>query len=218
MIERFFEFIAPDCCIVCNKESLCLCVDCEQSSLTAKKPSCVLCNALTSNGQICNRCRPKTKLAGASVAYRYEGTAKELITRLKYHSQRSVARFLGSKLPNPQNAVFDFVTYVPSDGPTRRRRGFNQAELIARAYAKSHGVPLHETLLRQKHVRQVGLNRKQRLAATADSFVIARYSVNGKKVLLVDDVVTTGATLSECAKTLRQAGASKVWGLVVAKK
>lgn len=217
MIERLIEFITPDCCIICNKEGICLCEECAQTNLVVKKPSCVLCNSLTPNGQTCNSCRSKTKLSGASVAYRYENVTKELITRLKYHHQRSIARFFGKLLVYPDKYSFDLVSFVPSDGRSRRARGYNQAELLAKSFAKQQNLPLQETLLRQKHIRQVGLNRKQRLEAIEGNFV-AYGNIAGKNILLIDDVVTTGATLRECASVLKLAGAKRIWGVAVAKK
>ncbi len=178
----------------------------------------MLCNALTPVGQVCKSCRSGTRLSGASISYRYEGASKELIKRLKYHQQRSVARFLGARLILPNHMQFDFVSFVPSDGKARRARGYNQAELLARQFAKSHDLPLQNTLLRKKHARQVDLSRKQRLEMIQDNFVSYGNSVVGKNILLVDDVITTGATLRECAKTLKAAGAAKVWGVAVAKK
>lgn len=216
MIERFFEFIAPDCCIVCNIEGVCLCQTCAARALVTKKPSCVLCNALTPYGQVCRSCRSQTKLSGASIAYRYEGVTKELIKRLKYHQQRSIARYFGALLILPAYQ-FDMVSFVPSDGRARRARGYNQAELLAKQFAKTQGLPLRATLLRKKHARQVDLGRQQRLKMIQGNFV-TRTVVQGKSILLVDDVVTTGATMRECAKTLKVAGAARVWGVAVAKK
>lgn len=218
MIERLLEFLAPDCCIVCNAEGLCLCDKCASQTLITKKPSCVLCNALTPYGQLCKSCRSGTRLSGASISYRYEGVTKELIKRLKYHRQRSIARFFGSRLISPGHATFDLVSFVPSDGKARRARGYNQAELLAKQFAKMNNLPLQATLLRKKHARQVDLSRRQRLEMIQGNFVSYGNSVAGKNILLVDDVITTGATLRECAKTLKAAGATKVWGVAVAKK
>src|SRR5207253_3074673 len=116
-------------------------------------------------------CRPKTKLSGVSVAYRYEDITKELIKRLKYHHQRAIARFFGSRLILPENITFDAVSFVPSDGRSRRARGYNQAQLLAKEFAKTQGLPLWETLLRQKHTRQVDLTRKQRLEMIEGNFL-----------------------------------------------
>lgn len=218
MIERLLEFLAPDCCIVCNTEGLCLCEKCASQALITKKPSCVLCNALTPVGQVCKSCRSGTKLSGASISYRYEGVTKELIKRLKYHQQRSIARYFGARLILPDHFRVDVVSFVPSDGKARRARGYNQAELLAKQFAKVNNLPLQTTLLRKKHARQVDLSRKQRLEMIQGNFVSHGASVAGQNILLVDDVITTGATLRECAKTLRAAGAAKVWGVAVAKK
>lgn len=216
MIEKLLELIAPDECLVCGAEGLCICNNCAQANLVLKKPACPICNAINQNGATCGRCRSRTKLSGATIAFRYEGVAKQLVAQMKYESKRSIARHFGSALLGEVPISNFVVSYVPSDGATRRRRGFDQAKLIARAYAKKNHCEFDTLLLRSRHIRQVGMSRKQRLANVADNFVIKR-PVEGQNILLVDDVITTGATASECAKVLKNAGARRVWLLATAR-
>ena len=140
MIEKLLELIAPDECLVCGAEGLCVCGKCAQANLISKKPACPLCNAINQNGATCRRCRSKTRLAGATIAFRYEGIAKQLVAQMKYESKRSVARYFGGILTSYVPINNFVVSYVPSDGPTRRRRGFDQAKLIAKAYAKKNQI------------------------------------------------------------------------------
>jgi len=217
MIEKIIEFIAPDECIVCQKEGICLCTDCAQTALEYKKPACLFCNELNPDGRVCRRCRSKNDIYKSSIAYRYGGASKELINLMKYQGRRSVARYLASKLPAIETNAKTIITYVPSDGASRRKRGFDQAELIAKHYAKSMG-DRHSTLLaRREHERQVGKSRKSRIENVKDNFV-ALSGIPNAEVVLIDDVVTTGATVSECAKVLKRAGAKRVEVLAVAKK
>lgn len=158
-------------------------------------------------------------MAGVLTALRFEDIAKELVYALKFQSDRSAAKLLANimaKLVDP--AQFDLITFVPSDGATLRRRGYNQARLIARALAIQVGLPCEEALLRLKHSPQIGLSRRQRLVAVRDNFVVLPRKIEGQRVLVVDDVLTTGATLSECARVLKSAGARSVWGAVAARK
>lgn len=217
MVERLFEFLTPDECIVCKKEGVCICADCRAQHLETKILACPICNKLDEAGRVCNSCRSKTKLIGAKVAYRYRGVAKDLLGQMKYGGQRSIARYFGANLPRFTELDSYLVSFVPSDGATRRRRGFDQAELLAKSYAKKHGLSLSRLLIRKSHNSQVGMGRLARIENVKDNF-IARKSAVGNHVLLVDDVITTGATASECARVLKEAGASKVWLIAVAKR
>ena len=113
----------------------------------------------------------------------------------------------------------NLVVPVPLSRKRRRWRGFNQAELLARAVAQNYGLTLDSNnLIRIKHKKpQAKLNEIHRLANVKECFAWRGGDLNKKNIILVDDVVTTGATLNECAKVLKAAGAGQVWGLVVAK-
>jgi len=113
----------------------------------------------------------------------------------------------------------NLVVPVPLSGKRLRWRGFNQAELLARRVAENYGLELdHRNLIRAKHKKpQAKLNEIHRQENIKDCFEWRGSSLNKKNVILIDDVVTTGATLNECAKVLKAAGAGEIWGLVVAK-
>ncbi len=153
------------------------------------------------------------------MAFRFEEAAKELVYRLKYQSDRSAARFLaGAMAENVDTSKFDMVTYVPSDGASLRQRGYNQAQLLAREIAKLTGLDYGETLLRTKHSPQTKLTRRERFEMIRNNFVVLPVPIESKRLLVIDDVLTTGATMSECARVLKSAGARSVWGAVAAKK
>ncbi len=217
MIEKLFELIAPDECLACGAEGSCLCTSCAKVHLSLKKPACVMCNALNNNNRVCVCCRTKTNVYGASIAYRYEGITKELVGKMKYEGRRSIARYFAGKLPKADMGKDTIVCYVPCDGPARRARGFDQAELIAKHYAKLNHLQFRNLLIRIEHKKQVGQKRQERFKNVEGNFV-SRSNIGDSSVMLIDDVVTTGATISECAKTLRSAGAKKVWVVAIAKK
>lgn len=216
MLEKLIEFIAPDECLVCRLEGRCLCEGCAKSVLQPKKQSCVFCNTLNETGKTCPNCYRKHGLAGATIAYRYEGSVKELIAQMKYQNRRSVARYFASKLPTEPARQDYIICYVPADGPARRRRGYDQAEILARAYAKQVGAKAQSLLYRKQHSAQVGKGRTNRFESVQGNF-LSRTRIDGKEVVLIDDVITTGATTSECAKVLKAAGAKSVWALAIAK-
>jgi ComF family protein len=220
MLQKIVEFIAPAECVACHAQGSSLCAECAQAELTRKVPSCTFCNRLTPGGKTCSTCARKTALKGAYILWRYEDYAKELVRRFKYTNDRSTAKTLAGYLVEAFGMPdCEVVTAVASDGSSLRSRGYNQSELLAKALAKRAGIPYSPALLRIKHEKQVRLNRAQRLKAVEGNFVCFKpAAVAGKRVLIVDDVITTGATMNECASVLKEAGAKAVWGLAVAKK
>jgi ComF family protein len=180
----------------------------------------------------CGLCRRLTPAFARAVAYgSYEGGLRELVHLLKYGGVRPAANVLGRMLAkaiavlqadfSPQPVI---VVPVPLFRAKRRQRGFNQAEQIARAALKHHFVEgrlcLGERILerRRETQSQTGLTRHQRRENMRGAFAVAQpEAVRGKEILVVDDVFTTGATVSECARILLRAGASKVWVATVAR-
>ena len=153
----------------------------------------------------------------------YDGVLREVVLALKNKHARSAAKPLGNLLArtladkaNKAAEEVDLVTWVPVSPARRRDRGYNQAELIARRVARSLGLSAAPTLGRVTSLHQTGAKRADRLAQVAGGFYPTR-RVDGRRVLLVDDVVTTGATVDECARTLLAAGAREVRGAAVAR-
>ena len=131
-----------------------------------------------------------------------------------------IAQFLTSpnkpKIFSGENFV---LVPVPLFRKQKRRRGFNQAELIAQELSRFFQIPLEAANLIKirKTKSQARLNKEQREVNLKNSFALKNPAViAGRKIILIDDVITTGATLEECAKALKQAGAKQVWGLAVA--
>ncbi len=149
-------------------------------------------------------------------AVAYEGRARQLILGLKYRNERATARLLADVLvhrlkPDHRNA--DVVTWAPTSNHRRRQRGHDQAELIARAVARQIHRPCRPFLVHQARVSQTGAGRQQRLHSPQFR---ARQCRGCMHVLVVDDVVTTGATLRAAADALSAAGASRVSTIAVA--
>jgi ComF family protein len=177
---------------------------------------------------LCRRIEPP--FARAAAYGSYESGLRELIHLLKYGGVRPAANVLGRMLAEaiatlePQfRSGSVAVIPVPLHRSKLRQRGFNQAELIARAALKLGGprgrLRLCTTLERKRDTAsQIGLTSHQRRENLRGAFGVSQPElVKGCEVLVVDDVYTTGATVSECARVLRRAGATKVWVATVAR-
>ena len=164
---------------------------------------------------LCHGCRfslasvhPSPSPDGIRAAFAFEGTPRELIVALKFRHRRSAAGVLAAHMVGRlQFAGIDLVTWAPTSASRVRRRGYDQAEAIARAVARQLGVPCRRLLYRAHGTPQTGKTRSQRLAGPAFR---ARQPRHGLAVLVVDDVVTTGATLRTAADALRSAGVDRV--------
>lgn len=218
------EIFFPKRCVGCGKYSTYLCTDCAKKIEQYTTPLCFECGRITENGQYCPQCKrkTKTKLNGIIACANYEvGPTREIIHHLKYSGFAELAEVLGEIICQRlgkfafKNAV---VVPVPLHKKREAERGYNQCELIARYVCKKFDVPGGCALARvKKSLPQVKLDRQKRLTNLLGAFAcIDRELILGKNVLLIDDVTTTGATLSECAAVLMASGAKKVLGIVVA--
>jgi predicted amidophosphoribosyltransferase len=145
----------------------------------------------------------------------YEGTAREVVARLKYRNHRASLTWLAAGVAGLLHAgEVDVVTWAPTTDARRRQRGFDHAELLARAVARRHHLPCRALLLRAGGTHQTGRNLAER--RQAGGFRPLR-PLHGVQVALVDDVVTTGATMAAAGVALRRAGARGVIGLAAAR-
>ncbi len=218
-LDRLAGLIAPHSCLVCNREGSLLCGDCRVTAVITKRATCYRCNAISESGKTCNSCRSSSVLSGVIVASHYDGQVKELIGRLKFQQTVAAAEVLAELLtPLLDSAQFDLVAAVPAAPSRYRARGYNQAELIAKAVARRLGLPYSRPLVRLGNARQLGQSRQSRLEQMSQAFEAKSTPlIQDARILLVDDVLTTGATLNACASELKKMRAKGVWGAVAAK-
>ena len=167
----------------------------------------------------CALCR--SGLRGFDAAYSfgtYEGVLRKLIHLYKYGKVKTLARPLSGLLAQalPRDEAFDAAVPVPLYWRRRLQRGFNQAELLARGLSRRTGIPVVRALGRLRPTpAQAGLSNSARRQNVSQAF--RARGVQGKRILLIDDVMTTGATAASCAAALKQAGARRVSLLTVAR-
>ena len=197
---------------------------------------CLLCDRVIPAGELfCRDCekklpkRPFTRklaLPGAGAegfsvysSMSYEGGFRKSIHRLKFRGQKGLAKPMArlmAELARGTGIPFDAVTWVPMTEKKRRERGYDQSELLARATAKELEIPCLPLLNKvRENKTQHELSGRQRQLNVKNAYR-AENGAEGKVLLLIDDIVTTGATIGECAKMLYAAGANKVTGLCAA--
>lgn len=154
-----------------------------------------------------------------AACFPYEKGFRRTLHRLKFQEERALARPLGTLMAEAASSLgedFDGVTWVPMSPQKLRRRGYNQSELLAKAVAKELGLPAWDLLEQVRETdTQHSLTRAQRADNVRGAYR-AKSAALGKRLLLVDDIVTTGATLRACAQGLYGAGAQKVCAVCAA--
>lgn len=226
--EFFLHVLLPKTCFCCGADLKFasqdpLCPVCEKELRTPGKLVCRRCGVpLKDGGAHCYQCRGvkadgfKCKIIRSALLF--NPASRSLVHAFKYSGYTHLARYMGRRMllhfkEYPELADTDLLVPVPLHAKKLRRRGYNQSELLARAFARETGLPCDcACLLRRRDTpSQTRLNRAGRLANMTDAFAcVSPERIKGKTVLLVDDVATTGATLEGCAQALKAAGAKRV--------
>lgn len=222
MLRKLLAFIFPNpsMCVLCESrtETLTVCDDCRVHwrTVAANEGQCYRCGHFGTRARVCDTCRDWPQYYLGNTAFLpYDGDAAEAIKRFKYagepwRAEGFAALFAGRAAPR-----VDVVVPVPLHKKRLRERGYNQSLLLARALAEVWQLSVREdVLVRTVNTRhQVRLSKHERMHNVAGAFAVperARAELAGKRVLLVDDVMTTGSTLLACAKALHLAGAAQV--------
>lgn len=223
-VQTLLDLVYPPRCVACRGPGGWFCPACQENIEFVRSPICPLCGQSTASGQLCRSCRSKPlQIDGIRAVGYLEGGLRTAIHRFKYSNLRPLAAPL-AKLAidylNELHLPVQALVPVPLHTGRLRERGYNQAALLARQMGEATGLPVIEgALLRVKStVPQVGLTADLRRENVEGAFQYTGTSLEGKSVLLVDDVCTTGATLEACSIALRRSGAEQVWALVLARE
>jgi ComF family protein len=226
VVRRAVDGLLAQDCLLCGQTSggEILCAVCAGDLLRLPSPHCPRCALPTALGESCGRCLAHPPHYDRTLAvFDYGFPLDKLIQSFKYGHRLALAAYLGRELArlaseSSLELAPDLIIPLPLHPARLRERGFNQALELARPVAATLGVPIDTvTCIRRRHTQtQAGLPWKAREKNIRGAFHCVR-DLPGQRVLLVDDVMTTGASLNECARTLKRHGAAEVVLLVVAR-
>ena len=233
ILDAATSLLYPATCVVCSanvERSQYLCADCRQRAPRIVAPFCAKCSepfhgAITQTFS-CANCEHRTLHFDCAVAaYRSRGLVRKVLHQFKYGKQRHlrypIAEWLRESLDDPRlrGRHFDAVVPVPLHPTRERERGFNQAALLADQLVSFTTIPARPALERIRYTTtQTAYDRTERMENLHGAFRLRKkQDVRGLHVLLIDDVLTTGSTLSECARVLRAAGAVSVHAATAAR-
>ncbi len=232
--DRLVDLLFPPRCANCRRVGAWLCSQCRAKIVRLEPPWCVRCGQVFEEktavpsgraagpGGVCSDCRTHPlQIDGLRAAAYYQGPLREAIHRLKYNHSTALAPILAELLVEflrDYPCPVDVIVPVPLHPARERARGYNQAVLLARQLAVSQKLPMWYNVVERVRATtpQVELDAAARRENMRDAFT-ATTQVAGVRVLLIDDVCTTGATMEACSTALKRRGAKSVWGLALAR-
>lgn len=222
-VEAAFDFVLPRSCIICNEEIErgLICDNCLEYLPLAEPPFCPVCGRPVAQEGRCFFCRDRSALDHGRAWLLFVPPSDKVIHHFKYRGKTALAHLLARAMAGITRADFvlaqaDLIAPIPLFWWKQLRRGYNQSAALAQIMSRETGIAQQEPLKRRKNTRtQTRLDAAARRKNVLNAFEV-RGDIRDRKVLLVDDVLTTGATLTECARVLKEAGAAKVYSCVAA--
>ena len=219
ILEKLIGLVAPHNCIVCDYEGSVLCGGCLNSELTEAISRCYRCLRVSSDQAVCRSCRASVPIPHVWIATDYGEIPKKLIHKFKFERAVAAAVPIAIKIDEtlPYLPEETIICHIPTANNRVRMRGYDQAAEIAKHLAEIRGYT-HKTLLsRTGKSRQVGSSRTDRFRQLENAFAIKdSNAIKDAKILLVDDITTTGSTIESAAKILKKAGARTIDAAVFA--
>ena len=218
LIERTsriaLDLLFPPRCALCGAYGSMLCADCSDLLPTADGNRCMRCWMPVADSEVCPHClHVPPAFETVRAVYVMEAGARQLVHQLKYEGMTALAEPMGVRLAEPATAEGDLVVPVPLHRSRLRSRGYNQSALLGKAFAQTIRLPFDAAAARRVRATKPlakSMHRSERRAIVAGAFAAIPERVKDRRILLVDDVVTTGATLDSCATALLEAGAANV--------
>lgn len=221
LLETLIGVVAPLTCAICGREGTALCEICGHDALESVPSRCFSCFKRTDDYRTCSTCRAKAPLAHVFVASEYNPAISAVIKNYKFKRNRALARPL-AKLMADQLPYFKHglvIVPVPTATERVRQRGYDHTTKLAQQLSALTSYQTLQHLRRVGQARQVGAKRVGRIEQLKGAFRPIRTELlKNRSILLVDDVITTGATLSEAARTLKATGAKSVSAVAIAHK
>jgi ComF family protein len=227
VMQQFLDILFPVRCAGCQRSGHVLCPSCVAQIQPLPSPFCQLCGTPLSTYGACKNCQyHPPKLSGQRAVSFYQEPMRRCIHGLKYDGNTRLAEPLGRLLAQAYahyGMQTDMLIPVPLHSVRQQQRGYNHASLLAEVCSAQLGVPMNGSVLvrHRATVAQVDLHPRERYQNVAGAFACASASASvslyGRRIVIIDDVSTTSATLEACAVPLFAAGAREVWGLVLAR-
>lgn len=221
-LSALLDLLYPPHCVACGRVGAWLCAQCITQAPALGPYVCSHCGKFMPIEGLCIDCQEGgSLLAGIRSVAPHLAPYQEAIHALKYEGVRVLAKPLGKVMADywrrEHRPAIQVVVPVPLHESRLRQRGYNQASLLAKAFCQHTGLDIEtSSLKRERNTRsQVGLSASERWANVSGAFRCATQALSGKDVLLIDDVLTTGATLEACAAALLQGGVQRVWALTL---
>jgi ComF family protein len=226
IIRGFYELVVPPTCFVCGERSVeLICNGCSTAIEPLEAPVCPICGRpVIHDVEMCAKCRDERPSYDAARALSaYEFPMREAVLGMKTRQGRGLAEFLAPRLAGAfQDEIrqADALVYVPVSPGRLRKRGFNQAKELAIAVSGLSGCPVIDALKMVRSVKDQGqLAMAERRENVDAAFVVKKKApvIFDQKLVLIDDVITTGSTAAACAKALKDASAARVTVLTLAR-
>ena len=222
---NLIDILFPPRCSGCGRWGDRLCGQCLANVIRIEEPICWVCGDPTRSRfqKLCRRCNSKERSFNQVRSWaHYQGPIQDAIQNLKYQKDIGLSNLLAKPMISVINEMgweIDLVTAVPMEEKKMIKRGYNQAALLAKPIAWEIGVPFNPQALTKlfPNKPQVGLSEQERLVNVIGVYFSEPEYVEGKTVLVVDDVVTTGSTLNACSAALKGSGALVVYGISLAR-
>lgn len=220
---RILDFLFPKCCLGCGRFGKYFCDRCREviKTIATNEARCPMCGKPAIDGVTHPRCQTRYSLDGLISYFHYEGVIRQAVKTLKYRCVSDLAFEFVSLTPAPHasRATSCVLVPIPLHRSRFMERGFNQAEVLGRLVAEQLHIPVCTDILKRvkKTVPQVSMKKREARLANMQGVFAVRYTSVSERVVLFDDVFTTGATMRSAANALKRAGAKYVWAVTMAR-